>query len=96
MQFLERRQLLQILYDNLKDKSKVQTSADVCGITQLNSGIEVILKDGRCITGDLVVGADGVHSPLRSEMWRIADAETQDYNSDKLKQCELESLATLV
>lgn len=87
MQFLERRQLLQILFDNVEDKTKVQTSSDVCRINHLESGVEVMLKDGRTVSGDLVVGADGVHSPLRSEIWRIAESETKNYNSEGLRKC---------
>jgi 2-polyprenyl-6-methoxyphenol hydroxylase-like FAD-dependent oxidoreductase len=34
----------------------------------------VVTEDGAVYTGDLIVGADGVHSSIRSEMWRLADA----------------------
>lgn len=33
----------------------------------------MITEAGVTYTGDLVVGADGIHSKVRSEMWRIAD-----------------------
>lgn len=33
----------------------------------------MVTEDGAVYTGDLIVGADGVHSSVRSEMWRLAD-----------------------
>lgn len=36
--------------------------------------MEVVTSSGQEYTGDLVVGADGVHSVIRSEMWKLADA----------------------
>lgn len=30
-------------------------------------------EDGHTYKGDLVVGADGVHSQVRAEMWRLAE-----------------------
>lgn len=32
------------------------------------------MRDGCCYDRDLVVGADDVHSRVRSEMWKMADA----------------------
>jgi 2-polyprenyl-6-methoxyphenol hydroxylase-like FAD-dependent oxidoreductase len=40
----------------------------------VEGGVHVFTQDGSVYTGDLVVGADGVHSKVRSEMWRIAHA----------------------
>lgn len=33
----------------------------------------MVTDDGSVFTGDLVVGADGIHSRIRSEMWRLAE-----------------------
>lgn len=33
----------------------------------------VTTKDGDTFTGDLVVGADGIHSKIRQQMWRVAN-----------------------
>lgn len=46
---------------------------EVVEVQQLDSTMRVITKDGCSYEGDLIVGADGVHSSIRSEMWRIAD-----------------------
>lgn len=37
--------------------------------------VRVVLSDGREFTGDLVVGADGVHSKMRELMWDMANAK---------------------
>lgn len=72
---LERTQLLEILYTTLPDKSKILTSKDVATITPHEATISVTTAAGEEFQGDLVVGADGVHSLTRREMWRIADIE---------------------
>ena len=35
--------------------------------------VTIWTEDGGEYQGELVVGADGVHSVARSEMWRVAD-----------------------
>lgn len=75
MRFFDRQQLIQALYDNLKDKSKVHTCCEVVKVENLDSEVTVKTKDGSEFTGNIVVGADGVHSRIRQEMWRIAEAE---------------------
>ncbi|KAE8381997.1 hypothetical protein BDV26DRAFT_300471 [Aspergillus bertholletiae] len=82
---LERRQLLEVLYTQLKDKSKVHTSKQVTSVLPTGSGVSVTTTDGVRYDGDLVVGADGVHSFVRSEMWRIADLEQPGLISKKEK-----------
>jgi 2-polyprenyl-6-methoxyphenol hydroxylase-like FAD-dependent oxidoreductase len=34
-------------------------------ITESNTGVEVTLQDGSTVSGDIVVGADGIHSKVR-------------------------------
>ncbi|KAI2838657.1 hypothetical protein CBS12448_10830 [Aspergillus niger] len=66
---LERRNLLQILYDGLPDQSFVRTKAIIENVKQFPDRVEVCLADGRVETGDMVLGCDGVHSLIRSFMW---------------------------
>lgn len=87
MRFLDRQQLLQVLYDNLTDKSKIHTSTEVFKLKDIDGGVVVATKDGPIFRGDIVVGADGVHSRTQQEIWRIADSETPKYNSKKLAEC---------
>ncbi|KAF7183628.1 hypothetical protein CNMCM7691_003907 [Aspergillus felis] len=82
--FLDRRELIQVLYDNLRDKSKVYVSKELAKIDHLDGEVRVTTKDGTIFTGDIVVGADGVHSRTRAEMWKIAEAEDPSYGSQRL------------
>lgn len=80
---LERRQLVDILYQNLVDKSRVYTSCGAVKVEYLEHGARVETQNGRVFNGSIVVGADGVHSRIRQEMWRIVDAETNDVQIKK-------------
>lgn len=76
---LERRQLLQTLYDYLPDKSRLRVGCEVKTIKQDKDGVEVILADGTVEKGDMVLGADGVRSPVRSMMWEHANKKTPGF-----------------
>ena len=75
MWFLDRQQLIEGLFENLVDKSRVYTSCGALKVGHIDQGVKVETRDGRVFTGSIVVGADGVHSLVRQEMWRIMDAE---------------------
>lgn len=77
--FIDRQMLIQILYDNLKDKSPVLTGKGVQHVEQSAGGVRVRTTDGSVITGELLVGADGIHSTVRKEMWREADQARPDH-----------------
>lgn len=65
--------VLQVLYENLKDKSKVLTSSRVSEIKLDDSGATAITINGESYKGDIIIGADGIHSKVRDEMWRLAN-----------------------
>ncbi|KAF7351055.1 Monooxygenase FAD-binding protein [Mycena sanguinolenta] len=71
--FIDRQMAIEVLYNNLKDKSKVLVDKRVVTVTPLANGVQVTTKDGATYTGDILVGADGVHSTIRKEMWRLDD-----------------------
>ncbi|KAF4844031.1 FAD-dependent monooxygenase andE [Colletotrichum siamense] len=77
--FIDRQMLLQVLYDNLQQKNKVNPSKRVNKIDLSEKGVTVYTTDGSIYEGDIVVGADGIHSTVRSEMWRIGIKETPGY-----------------
>lgn len=77
--FVDRQMIIQILYDNLRDKSKVLTSKGVSTVEHTAGGVEVTTGDGEKILGDILIGADGIHSTVRREMWRLADEDTPGY-----------------
>lgn len=65
-----------MLYDHIPDKTKVHAGKDkkVVRVEHLENGVELHTADGNIARGDLLVGCDGIHSTIRSEMWRIANA----------------------
>lgn len=42
-------------------------------VEHLRSGVQVKTTNGKTYTGDIVIGADGIHSVIRQEMCRIAE-----------------------
>ncbi|KAL8722761.1 MAG: hypothetical protein Q9225_000822 [Loekoesia sp. 1 TL-2023] len=86
--FLERQKFLDILYNRLRNKSSVHVGKGVVTIEQAREGVCVRTKDQACYYGDLVVGADGVHSQVRAEMWRIADTTSPGLIGPKEKAGE--------
>ncbi|KXH64083.1 FAD binding domain-containing protein [Colletotrichum salicis] len=77
--FIERQMLLQVLYDNLKNKERLIPEKRVEKVEFLKEGVCVHTKDGSEFEGDIVVGADGIHSTVREEMWRIGHEQRPGY-----------------
>lgn len=75
--FTERRIALEILHEHIKSKDKIFTSQKVEKIEHVDGGVKLHTKEGRVFEADIVVGADGIHSPVRAQMWKAA----QDDNS---------------
>lgn len=69
---LDRQACVEYLYNNLPDKSTIKLSKRVDHIEHTDTGIRVILTDGTVEEGDMVIGADGVHSTVRTQMWDYA------------------------
>ncbi|CAG8112183.1 unnamed protein product [Penicillium olsonii] len=70
--FLDRRMLIGILYNKIEDKSRVLMSQRVHTIENSGSSVTVHTSTGQKFTGSIVVGADGIHSTVRQEMWKEA------------------------
>ncbi|TDZ68370.1 FAD-dependent monooxygenase andE [Colletotrichum trifolii] len=77
--FIDRQMLLQVLYDNLKNKDKVLTKKRVSKVDMVKGGVQVHTEDGDLFEGDIIVGADGIHSAVRDEMWRVGHQESPGY-----------------
>lgn len=71
--------LLQVLYDNLLHKDRVLTKKRVSEVNLVDSGVHVRTADGDLFEGDIIVGADGIHSTVRDEMWRIGHQLSPGY-----------------
>jgi hypothetical protein len=71
--FLEREAVLRVLYENLKDKSKIRLEKKITKVDHNSEEVIVFCEDGTAIGGDVLVGCDGVNSKVRQELWRVSD-----------------------
>lgn len=85
---LERRAYLQTLYDQLGNKSKIVEGSRVSDIIEEDESVRVVLDNGTVHVGDLVVGADGVHSKVRELMWKNANESIPGFISAAEKRCK--------
>lgn len=76
-----------MLYDSIKDKKKVLTNKRVQNVDVGDDGVSVRTEDGSTYHGDILIGADGIHSTIRSEMWRLADAQSPGWIPADEKTC---------
>lgn len=65
------------------------TGKRVVDVTEDEEGVKVILQDGTCEEGDILLGCDGVHSTVRELMWSKANASIPNYIPAAEKTCEL-------
>lgn len=83
--FLHRPELLRVLYDALPDaaKSQVLPGKKVEGVEVTSEGVAVHCTDGKVEKGSIVVGADGVHSRVRSLMRELASSDLSKEEVDE-------------
>ena len=67
---LHRGQFQMLLLKALQDRAGdvVETDAAVAGFETDDRGATLILTDGRRVSGDLAIAADGIHSAIRKQM----------------------------
>ncbi len=67
---IHRADYIHVLENALRAKAPdaVHLGANVVGYTQSAGGVQVQLADGREFLGDVLIGADGIHSPVRAQM----------------------------
>lgn len=67
---LYRPDLHQVLVEGLarRDPSALLLNARVADVAQDADGVRVTLADGRVVDGEVLIGADGVHSVVRAKM----------------------------
>lgn len=49
---------------------------------ELDNGVQVTTDKGKVFKGDILVGADGIYSTVRKEMWRIGNQASPGYFPD--------------
>ncbi|KAL4810830.1 FAD/NAD(P)-binding domain-containing protein [Aspergillus unguis] len=81
--FVERQRLLSVLYKSYPDKENILLGKTVVQAQQDHHSASVTTSDGSVYKGTLVVGADGVHSGVRSEMYRLIHASKQIQTAEK-------------
>ncbi|KAH8807124.1 hypothetical protein F5884DRAFT_879800 [Xylogone sp. PMI_703] len=69
----ERQKFLQSLYDQLGSKERILVNKRVVMVNHRSDSVSVLCADGSEYVGDIVVGADGIHSIVRQEMQRYAE-----------------------
>ncbi|KAL5613080.1 hypothetical protein FOVSG1_002143 [Fusarium oxysporum f. sp. vasinfectum] len=77
--FIDRQMLLQVLYMNLEHKDRVLNKKRVTRVELVDGGVQAYTQDGSVYQGDIVVGADGIHSAVRDEMWRLGKEQSPGY-----------------
>jgi len=67
---ISRHDLMQILHDGLpaEAQAKLLPNKKVVGVETTDDGVSVTCADGTTYTGTIIVGADGAHSTVRSQM----------------------------
>lgn len=77
-----RQEFLQSLYNQLKNKHNILVGKKVSFIEHEADSVFVHCLDGSVYEGDIVIGADGIHSKVRQEMHRIADKKSPGLMDD--------------
>ncbi|KAH7304768.1 FAD binding domain protein [Stachybotrys elegans] len=70
--FFERTGLLEILYETVRHKDRVLVNKRVASVDMTDHGVVVHTADGASYPGTFLLGADGVHSAVRSVMTSLA------------------------
>src|SRR5262249_50630123 len=63
--FLRRADLAASLYEIARERADIRFGTEIAEARLAPDGVEVVLSDGRTERGDLLVGADGIHSRVR-------------------------------
>lgn len=74
--FLDRQRVLEILFQSYPEPDRIRLSDRVTTTENTGNGVTITTENGKAYYGHLVVGADGTHSQVRSEIWRAAERDS--------------------
>ncbi|PTB63038.1 FAD/NAD(P)-binding domain-containing protein [Trichoderma citrinoviride] len=68
LQEISKMFMLSCIYNQVADKSRCRAQTGVASFTETEDGVEVVTDKGETIRGDVLIGADGIHSTIRTLM----------------------------
>lgn len=95
--FFNRYDLLCVLHKHIREKERLLVNQKVVRIDNYEDKVVVQTAAGHVFEAQVIVGADGVRSGVRKEMWRNAEAVGAVPEEDKKgqsKQVGIHHLAT--
>lgn len=83
---MERKFWLSCIYNTIKDKSRIHANSGVASFVETAEGVEVTTESGEIYKGDILIGADGVHSTIRGLLANKIEA-TDAEAAKKMREC---------
>ncbi|KAK1717248.1 FAD binding domain-containing protein [Colletotrichum lupini] len=87
-----RAHLIQVLYDTLPESARARyfTGKKLANIESTEKGVTVTCQDGSTYSGNMIIGADGVHSATRRQMRKLALAEDPNRDWDPINPYKIQ------
>lgn len=83
---MERKFWLSCIYNQIEDKSRIRANSGVASFVESAEGVEVTTESGEVLKGDILIGADGVHSAIRGLMADKIDS-TDAAAAQRMREC---------
>lgn len=71
--FFNRYDLLCVLHKNIREKERLLVNQKIVRVDNYEDRVVVHTKAGDVFEAQMLIGADGVRSTVRKEMWRNAE-----------------------
>lgn len=84
--FMERKFWLSCIYNAIQDKSHIRANSGVVSFVESAEGVEVTTESGEIVKGDILIGADGVHSAIRGLLADKLDSTDADA-AQQMREC---------
>lgn len=83
---MERKFWLSCIYNAIEDKSRIRANSGVASFIESAEGVEVTTESGEVLKGDVLIGADGVHSHIRGLLADKIEA-TDAAAAQRMREC---------